>query len=258
MARFLFSLPVHHGVNYASCIAEGVAYGQPTTNGTVAANVDAIYFQDPDVFWSVGHGSPGLHTVDDAEQECTEDFIRTGASPLGLGLFGGRVVHLLSCKCGQELVPDLVSKGGAEAAIGYEDYFYYGVKIEGDPDPAPCSPPTNRADYYTFNDCDLEVQRALLDGKSVKEAVAASQAEHEKQIERYETGDRSDWPIAEEAAIWLNVNMTSQVLYESGAPPPIYAGLGTLGTMFMLSGMFLVGAMVYGKATTGKWALPWG
>jgi len=247
---FLFSLPVQHGLIYASCIAADIAseHGVPTTNGTVTANVDAINAQDPDVFWSIGHGSPTVHTA-----ECTEDFIRTGDWPLNLELFGGRVVQLLSCQCGQELVPDLVSKGGAEAAIGYDKPFIYGVGITGDPEPPPCSSPSDRQDFYTFNDCDLEVQRALLNGKSVREAVAASQAKHEEEILKYEIGERSDWLIAESAAGWLNENMLSQVLYPGG-PGPVQAGIGTF---FMLSGMFLIGAMVYGKATTGKWALPW-
>jgi len=254
MARFLFSLPVQHYLNYASCVADEIAYerGISTTDGTVSANVNALWSQSPDVFWSVGHGSPGLHTA-----ECTEDFIRTGDYPLGLGLGGGRVMHLLSCQCGNVLVPDLVSKGGADAAIGYTDDFVLGVKADGDPDPNPCDSPSDRADFYTFNDCDLEVQRALWDGKSVGEAGAASQRKHDLEIERYETGDRSDWYIAQYVAQWLLSNKEAQVLHESGAPPPIYAGLGNLGTFFMLSGVFLVGAMVYGKATTGKWALPW-
>lgn len=183
------------------------------------------------------------------------EFIRTGDYPMGLGLMGGRVVTLLSCLCGVALVPDLV-RFGAEAAIGYTEEFVLGVKAEDDPDPSPCSAPTDRADFYTFCDCDLEIQRALLDGKSVRDAVAASQRIHDVEIERYETGDRSDWYIAPYAARWLLSNKESQVLYESGRMPTIYAGLGTIGTMFMLSGMFLVGSIVYSKATTGKWALP--
>jgi len=256
MARFLFSLPVQHYLAHASCIAQtmSVPPGQElyTTDGTPNANLNAIWTYDPDVFWSVGHGSPTEHTV-----ECTESFLRTGSSPLGLGLAGGRVVHLLSCQCGRQLVPDLVSRGGANAAIGYTEDFVLGIKDDAIPDPYPCEAPTSQSDFYTFNDCDLEVQRALLNGRSVSDAVGASQAKHELEIERYETGDRSDWYVAPYAARWLLSNKESQVLYESGRPGPVYAGFGSLGTVFMLSGIFLVGAMVYGKATTGKWALPW-
>jgi len=258
MAGFLFSLPglqvdgyPELYLGYASCIAADIAssHGVPTTDGTVAANIEAINSQDPDVFWSVGHGDPITHTV-----ENLETLIRTGDWPLNLELFGGRIVHLLSCDCGQELVPDLVSKGGAEAAIGYTAPFI--LAYGPDPGPPPCTEPTPEGDFYTFNDCDLEIQRALLNGKNVGEAVAASQDKHELEIERYETGDRSDWPIAGSCAVHLLSNKESQVLYPGG-PGPVIAGFNAIKTFFMLSGMFLVGAMVYGKATKGEWALPW-
>lgn len=256
MARFLYSLPVQHYLAYGSCIAGALSVpgGQDArvTDGTPSANLDAIWTHDPDVFWSVGHGSPTEHTV-----ECTESFIRTGDYPMGLGLVGGRVVQLLSCQCGDQLVPDLVSRGGADAAIGYTEDFTLGIKADGDPDPYPCEAPIPRADYFTFCDCDLEAQRALLNGKGVGDAVAASQRKSESEIERYETGDRSEWWIAPYVARELFVNKESQVLYESGRMPTVYAGLGLLSQMFMLSGIFLVGAIVYSKATTGEWALPW-
>lgn len=217
MPRFLFSLPVEHDLAYATCIARGIAaeyFDVRTTDGTVDSNLRALWSYEPEIFWSCGHGSEDVHTV-----ECRNYFFVTGREPVGLGLAGGRIVHLLSCLCGKRLVPDLVEFGGAEAALGYSEEFVLGVKLEEEPFPAPCTPPSSEQDLYTPSDCDLEVQRALLDGRTVGEACAASRAKFDLEIERYETGDRSGWEIAPWMARWLLHDKNSQVLHERAAPP---------------------------------------
>lgn len=214
----MFSLPVNHYLAYASCIAREIAaeHDIHTTDGTVESNLRDVWDYDPDVLWSVGHGSSDAHTV-----ECREYFLVTGRDPMGIGLMGGRVVHLLSCLCGRDLVPDLVDIGGADAALGYSEEFTLAVTLEGEPDP--CTPPDQEQDFYTFSDCDLEVQRALLAGKSIREAYKASQEKFEREIERYETGDRSEWAIAPWAARHLLHDKEAQVLFEAEVAPSMWA-----------------------------------
>ena len=96
---------------------------------------------------------------------------------------------------GKELGPALID-AGAKAYIGYDAPFVFGVWKEGVRLPAPCTPPSDNADLYSFGRCDLEVQGQLANGRTVGESVAASREMFDDYIERYETGDWSDRPVA--------------------------------------------------------------
>jgi len=200
---------------WASCIAKRVAEGfdVETTDGTLEENREGV-FRPYGFYYGIGHGLEHEYTVKDGKI-----FLRT--PDISMHIMGGRVVHLLSCLCGARLIPDLVRFGGARAAVGYEKEFVIG-NFREEHAPLPGEEPTSDADCYTAADCDLEVQRHLLRGASVEDAVKASQSKFEREIERYETGDRSDWYVAPHMARDLFHDMRAQVLYtaEVAAPPP--------------------------------------
>ena len=225
MARFFYSLPYwdlataprtrDEWLAWASSIAKRVAEGfdVETTDGTLEENREGV-FRDWENYWGVGHGWVDTYTVKGGEV-----FLRT--PDIGVHTMGGRVCHLLSCLCGARLLPDLV-RFGARAAVGYEKEFVIGYIREPEEEyaPLPGEEPTSDADCYTAADCDLEVQRQLLRGASVEDAVKASQSKFEREIGRYETGDRSGWYVAPYMARDLFHDMRAQVLYTAEAAPP--------------------------------------
>lgn len=248
MTIFLFGLPFwdlkevpttsEEWVAWGSCPAEKLAreYGVEAINGTLEEYRDSV-FRPFEIIYAIGHGSPEVFTT-----KYGKIFIRT--PDVSMHIMGGRIVHLLSCLCGARLLPDLV-RFGARAAIGYEKEFVIGDFREGEYAPRPCEEPSSDADCYTPSDCDLEVQRQLLRGVSVENATKASQSKFEREIERYETGDRSNWYIAPHMSRDLHHDLGAQVMYlsEAVAPPPSLwekyvpgLAVGTLGLgMVMLA-----------------------
>lgn len=225
MAEFFFSCPYWNlttvprtsdeWLAWASCIAKRVAEGfdAEVTDGTLEENRNGVFHEHKN-YWSVGHGLEDVHTV-----KYGKIFIRT--PDISMHVMGNRVVHLLSCLCGAKLLPDLV-RFGARATIGYEEEFVIGDFREPEEEyaPRPCEEPSSDADCYTPSDCDLEVQRQLLRGASVENATKASQAKFEREIERYETGDRSDWYIAPHMVRDLSHDLGAQVMYTTEKVPP--------------------------------------
>ncbi|GAI14655.1 unnamed protein product, partial [marine sediment metagenome] len=197
-------------------------------------------FHDYINYWGVGHGSGDTYTV-----KYGKIFLRT--PDISMHTMGNRVVHLLACSCGAKIIPDLVTRFGARVAIGYEEDFVIGRIREPEEEysPRPCEEPSSDADCYTPSDCDLEIQRQLLRGASAENAVKASQAKFEREIERYEVGDRSDWYIAGDIARSLFHDMRVQVMYESkvGVPPSLWEKYGP----GLAIGTFGVGAVMLGK-----------
>lgn len=210
--KALFGEPKGHGLIYSTVFLQELARQVPVainvteTNGTATEN-DKVMEVNPTIFYHVGHGSYDRFTV-----ECRADYIdrMTGER---LGDFKDKVIHLLSCETGQRLGPNLVEHG-AKAFVGYDDVFYYGVVEETQPDPAPHSAQSNYQDYYSFIDCDVEVERQFLTkGKTLKQAVAASQDKFDEYIKKYSTGEWKDTYIAPYMIRFLRHDKENQVTY---------------------------------------------
>lgn len=258
MALFYFSLPYwdlteppgppdtdeekDELVAYGSCLAKRVAEGfdVKTTDGTLEENKAGVFDASWEFYWGVGHGDEDVYAV-----KYLKIFLRT--PDIGVRIMGGRVVHLLSCLTGAKLGPDLVVKFGAKAYVGYEKDFVIGSAVESLP--APGTEPSSEQDLYTAPDCDLEIQRQLLGGASLENAVKASQARFEREVGRYETGDRKDWYIAGVMARDLFHDMGAQVMYESkaGVPPSKWEKYGPGLKAALAMGSLGLGAVMLGK-----------
>lgn len=254
MAKFFFSCPYFDLLTapitddellaYASCIATRVADGfdVEVTDGTLESNRIGA-FHNHHTYWGIGHGFDNLYTV-----KYGKIFLRT--PDISMATMGGRIVHLQSCLTGRILGPDLVRRFGADAFVGYKQVFYLGVSREGTPTPIPGEEPSSDADLYTAPDCDLEIQRQLLNGASFEDAVKASHAKFEREIERYETGDRKDWYIAphmyRDILPW---DMNAQVTYtrDMVVPPTGWAKYGPGLKLTAALGSFGVGMMMLSK-----------
>ncbi|GAI11564.1 unnamed protein product, partial [marine sediment metagenome] len=182
----LFGEPQEHGLVYCSTFLQELAKKVPRaisviqTDGTVAED-DSAMEAVPKVFYHVGHGNYDRFTI-----ECRTTYIDSSTYER-IDDFKDKIVHLLSCETGIRLGHSLVDHG-ATAFVGYDDVFYYGVVEETQPDPEPHSPPANYWDYYSFIDCDVEVERQfLIKGKSLRQAVAASQKKFDEYISMYST-----------------------------------------------------------------------
>jgi len=203
--RVLFSEPVQHGMEYASCLYKKLAQQTPPpvqvieTNGVVEANDEAMK-QDPIVFYGVGHGNYDRFTV-----ECTRLYIKVGGPRIDW--FRGMFVHLLSCITAQQLGPELINQG-TKAYIGYYHCFYYGCWEGDQPRPKPCDPPDQYRDFYSMLDSDVEGERAtLLRRASISQAQEAIKARFNYHIQLYTTGPQKDWPNAGNALWCLNYNL---------------------------------------------------
>jgi len=211
-ATALFGEPQEHGLVYCSVFLQELAKQMPgniavvQTDGTVAEN-DSAMAAIPKIFYHAGHGNYNRFTV-----ECRTNYIdvETGER---LDDFKDKIVHLLSCETGMSLGPSLV-KHGATAFLGYDEVFYYGVIEETKPDPEPYTTPTNYCDYYSFIDCDVEVERQfLIKGKSLKQAVAVSQKKFDEYITKYSTGIWKDTYVAPYMVRFLRHDKINQVTY---------------------------------------------
>ena len=247
----VFSEPVMHDLDYASCFMKQLAEGARRadvvtvveTDGTASANDAALETYDPAVFYSVGHGQCCIHTV-----ECMEPYIEAAGyhceiewqgekytydcvTDRRLDFWVGRHVHLLSCVTGLNLGPELI-RHGARSFIGYDHFFligWYFTDEEIKP-PAPCEPPDEYGDMYTAIDSDVEGERAIvLRGASVGEAVAAMKAKFQEYIKKYTEGEWKDRLIAYWARTCLEHDLEHLVAYgdmdwrpcsAAAAPPP--------------------------------------
>jgi hypothetical protein len=130
---------------------------------------------------------------------------------LRLEKFVGRHVHLLSCVTGLNLGPELVRRG-ARSFIGYKNLFVVGVKVSGSW-PAPCTPPSQYVDCYSFCDSDCEGERVIVRGGSVGEAMNAMRRKFQEYIDKYTRGEWKDWPVAYWASMFLQHNLDNLVAY---------------------------------------------
>jgi hypothetical protein len=76
-----------------------------------------------------------------------------------------KIVHLLSCKTGTQLGPDIVARG-AKAFFGYSEDFIFDVKYQD-----------------TFFNCALEVDRALADGLDAASVHARTHVIFQREID---------------------------------------------------------------------------
>jgi len=207
-------LPVGHGLEYCSKLLERLRAGyllrglRPIfTDGVEGSNDYAIEFFNPTVVYAVGHGECCVYTC-----ECMTPYISTIGScekytcseELRLEFFNERYVHLLSCHTGKLLGHKLIEHG-ARAYVGYSDEFIYGVAVEGF-EPPPASPPNPMADFYSFVDCDMEIERGIMNGRSIRASVESARRKALNYIYRYSYGDWRDWTIAPYASMFLEHN----------------------------------------------------
>ena len=87
-----------------------------------------------------------------------------------------KIIHLFACLCGYAgsigLGRDVVSKG-AVAFFGYYDKYII-----------------PEADYQTFCDCDIEIDKALISGRTCDQAYQAAIAKFDAAIEHYQRNGR--------------------------------------------------------------------
>lgn len=131
----------------------------------------AISQHDPLFVFSSGHGCPNVHTLVDYEDVM---WVSPGCSDhshadSNIKNLSGRVTHLLSCYCGQRLIPAIVDAGG-KTAIGYSDEFLWVVDVD--------SPVREDPFAITFFDCPNYFMSLILDGINFKEA-------YDRTVERY-------------------------------------------------------------------------
>ena len=99
-----------------------------------------------------------------------------------------KIIHMMACSCGSTkdggLGRDLV-KQGATAFFGYSDVV---------------TVPTNDAEYPAFIDCDIEIDKALIDGKTCGQAYQAAIDKYTDTIARL----RGEGKVQYAAALSLN------------------------------------------------------
>ena len=118
---------------------------------------ETLETQKVDVVILLGHGGPGTFTGFEQQiifQTCHGDEIMNGT-----------ITHFLSCLIGQELLPDLITKGGTWT-VGYETTFDFMI-----------SPPEAAE---PFRDITLAIITKILDGGKLKEVWDAGIAKGEE------------------------------------------------------------------------------
>jgi len=124
---------------------------------------EAIETYDPYFVYSSGHGAPTLHTVENV-LDCW--WIPTNIpghehNDTNVDMLKGRMVYLLSCCCGLELIPATVGAGG-NAGIGYDDFWYWVIDTDYSPEEDPYA--------KSFFDCSNVLAISLLQGDDVRTA----------------------------------------------------------------------------------------
>jgi hypothetical protein len=123
-----------------------------------------------------GHGNPTVFTGFEQQivfKACQGDEVMAGT-----------ISHFLSCSVGQELLPDMVSKG-AISTIGYQVDFQFMVNesfsIEQDPYAEP------------FKDITVTIIKKLLDGATLKQVWEAGVAKCNEWIQKLWNKTGTDW-----------------------------------------------------------------
>ena len=83
----------------------------------------------------------------------------------------GRIFHFFACSCGYKSAGGLGQKIVASGAVAFFGYAQ------------PFAMPTN--EYATFCDCDIAIDKALIDGKTTDEAYQLSYGAYTTAIDRY-------------------------------------------------------------------------
>lgn len=148
----------------------------------------AVRTEDPSLLVGCGHGNPDTWVGQYVEKERGYSTLMTTHNA---GLMGGRVVYLLSCLTGRELGPAMV-RLGAIAYTGYSDEFIWTVE-------SPESPATDRL-AAPFGNASTVFPKALVEGKTVREAKEKALRVFEAEMERWE---KSEDPYAREVVKWL-------------------------------------------------------
>jgi len=164
MSDSVFLMPTYPALIYSSCVAQRVSQDLGIDIVKLRGNEanpnkaeSTIKSENPKHVWGVGHGSPFVYTLQDMECFIASQGAKyCSYTPDLLKMFGGKVVHLLSCKTAQDLGPALVNEGGAAAYIGYFTSFWF--YVGGDP----CSSKAIRS----MHRADLEIEVALSAGKN--------------------------------------------------------------------------------------------
>ena len=276
--NIVFIEPESHGLIYGSCFYKDIVENNTEltiieTDGTSEANDIAIDTYDPILITGIGHGACCLYSVENKEKyiqlgetdcriffegryyeyHCDED--------LRLDKFQDRIIHLLSCVTADKLGPALIEHG-AKAYVGYDNLFIYGVKSSEGDTPEPCSPPVEFADFFTFNNSDVEIDRSLLKGNNFGEAVIDSKNKFLDYIKKYTEGEWKNRGISSYASRFLIHDLNHQIsLGDESATvttkelPPMESNM-LLPIIFLLIGGILVHQLLVLPTTTMKNQLP--
>ena len=142
--------------------------GDSTNPATV---YNAIHEYDPYIIFTSGHGCSHISTSQNYDNlfwispGCGEHPVYTDS----IHMLKDRLTYVLSCYCGEALVPAIVDAGGI-ASTGYTDEFTWVV----DTDQTPLEDPY----ALTFFDCPNFFMTTILDGLSLSDA-------HIQTVERY-------------------------------------------------------------------------
>jgi len=174
-----------HAVDYAIQHGKTVIdiEKEQADKGPVYASIDA---NDPLYFYGFGHGNVGRFTGDSEE-----DIFNTNEC----GKLANRNVYLLSCLTANQLGPAIV-KAGAKAYAGFNISWTWITSSGADGDPYD--------DTYAhgFYESSNELWNALVDGKTMREAVQASIDKYNEWID-YWYYDNPEDPYSQEAMKWL-------------------------------------------------------
>ena len=209
---FLFILPTDNYLIYPSCVMEKfLRYVNPLASKVVlkgdGANpdkiVEAIKSENPKLIAGTGHGSPCLYTVQHLSRLLmVQDFSNKCLSNLNLDIVRGRVLFLNSCEVGKELGRKLIDYG-AEAFMGSSDVFLFPI-ID-----APCT----SFDVMAVFIAEYSGLKALLEGKTVKEAHQERIKAYEELISEYTVGKYRSSPNADLIVRTLRLDESIAVYY---------------------------------------------
>jgi len=132
-------------------------------NATPEAVDAAIADHDPLIVFSCGHGCAQVTTLVDYKDVFWTEPGCSAHSHISdnLARLEGRFVFLLSCLCGQRLVPDMI-EAGAKTAVGYVDEFLWVVDTE--------HPPKEDVFAETFFDPPNTFMQIVLEGGGLQQA----------------------------------------------------------------------------------------
>lgn len=203
---------------------------------------DTLSMVDPLLFWGTGHGLECLFTgqIRGMSAEDLSEWVIlssvTSSVEFGDKTFSitanpdwmeGRVVHLTSCLTAVELGV-AIADAGALAYIGYNRLFIVGFMEH---------PPESK---YTqsFMEPDIQIELTLLDGKSVKDAIWASDFRSDDWIEYWRRSGDPNADAMIKGIIWNKVSRlvfgdeTIKIRFVPDALSPWnVAGVAVVGTI---------------------------